>query len=311
VRYRFHILDVFTDQPFGGNRLAVLPEAAGIDGSTMQAIAAEFGFSETTFVLPPTRPGHDCRVRIFTPSAELPFAGHPTVGTALVLANLGRVRRTGDRARVVMQQLAGTVPVDLVYRGNQAFDAELTAPERPRIAKGPDLSECAALLGLREAELVAAHVASAGTPFLIVEVDGREALGQARSPAIEACGLLVEAGCSGVLLFTRQTGLHGDDLQARLFAPLVGIVEDPATGSAAAALAGLLGTTEGRSDGWLGWRIGQGIEMGRPSLIRARALREGGAVAEVRVAGGAVPMAEGWFEVPSSAARGGLDDVAA
>ena len=127
MRYAFQILDVFTDRPFGGNQLAVLPEASGLADAKMQAVAAEFGFSETTFVLPPTRPGHDCRVRIFTPRHEMPFAGHPTVGTAIALANLGRA----PGGRVVMEQIAGTVAVEIL--GGSPVEAELTAPQPPSV----------------------------------------------------------------------------------------------------------------------------------------------------------------------------------
>lgn len=287
MRYAFHILDVFTDRPFGGNQLAVLPDAAGLGDARMQRVAAEFGFSETTFVLPSTRPGHDCRVRIFTPRFEMPFAGHPTIGTAIALAGLGRA----PEGRVIMEQLAGTVPVDIL--AGSPVEAELTAPRAPELAGAPDLATCAALVGLGPDEVTAAHIASAGAPFLFVELRSLDALGRARVPA---AGQLAEA--NGLALFTRETDSAAHDLRMRMFAPDHGIAEDPATGSAAAALGGLLATTEGEADGWRSWRIGQGIEMGRPSLLRVRARREAGKVAEIRVAGAAVSVAEGTIEVP-------------
>jgi trans-2,3-dihydro-3-hydroxyanthranilate isomerase len=294
MRYAFHILDVFTDRPFGGNQLAVLPDADGLDAGQMQAVAAEFGFSESTFVLPPTRPGHDCRVRIFTPRAEMPFAGHPTIGTAIALGNLGRAAREAGGGRIVMEQRAGTVPVELRFAGDRAVEAELTAPQAPSLRAAPDAATCAALTGLAEADVVATRIASAGAAFLVVEVRGLDALARARPP-VSPSGDVVP---NGVLLFTRETGSPEHDLRARMYAPGHGIAEDPATGSAAAALAGLLGATEGDSDGWMSWRIGQGIEMGRPSLLRARARREAGKVVEIRVAGAAVTVAEGTIEVP-------------
>lgn len=287
MRYAFHILDVFTDRPFGGNQLAVLPDAAGLGDAQMQRVAAEFGFSETTFVLPPTRPGHDCRVRIFTPRFEMPFAGHPTIGTAIALAGLGRA----PEGRVIMEQLAGTVPVDIL--AGSPVEAELTAPRAPELGGAPDLAACAALVGLGQDEVMAAHIASAGAPFLFVELRSLEALGRTRVPA---GGQLAEA--NGLALFTRETDSVEHDLRMRMFAPDHGIAEDPATGSAAAALGGLLALTEGEADGWQSWRIGQGIEMGRPSLLRVRARREAGEVAEIRVAGAAVTVAEGTIEVP-------------
>jgi trans-2,3-dihydro-3-hydroxyanthranilate isomerase len=294
MRHSFHILDVFTDRPFGGNQLAALPDAGGLDAERMQQVAAEFGFSETTFVLPATRPGHDCRVRIFTPRAEMPFAGHPTIGTALVLARLGRARRDGDVGRIVMEQIAGTVPVDVRFDGDRAVEAELTAPQAPTLGPMLEPATCAALTGLAAGDVIAARVASAGAAFLIVEVASLDALARAKPPT----GGLGNSGANGVLLFTRATGSAEHDLRARMYAPEHGLAEDPATGSAVAALAGLLATTEGSGDGWQSWRIGQGIEMGRPSLLRARARREAGRVVEIRVAGAAVTVAEGWIEVP-------------
>lgn len=286
MRYAFHILDVFTDRPFGGNQLAVLPEAIGLSDAQMQAVAAEFGFSETTFVLPPTRPGHDCRVRIFTPRHEMPFAGHPTIGTAIALANLGRA----SAGRVVMEQIAGTVPVDILP-GSPA-EAELTAPRSPSVREALHGARAAVLAAVAEAEILQAHVASTGAAFLFVELRSLAALVGAKPPF----GL--EADAEGLVLFTRDTGSAAHDLRMRMFAPHHGIAEDPATGSAAAALGGLLAVTEGRADGWQSWRIGQGIEMGRPSLLRVRARREAGNVAEIRVAGAAVTVAEGTIEVP-------------
>lgn len=286
MRYAFHILDVFTDTPFGGNQLAVLPDAGGLSDGQMQAVAAEFGFSETTFVLPPTRPGHDCRVRIFTPRHEMPFAGHPTIGTAIALAHLGRV----SGGRVVMEQIAGTVPVELGT--GSALEAELTAPKPPSLREAPHGARAAALAGVAEPEILGAHVASAGAAFLFVELRSLATLVDAKPPF----GL--DAETEGLALFTRDTGSAVHDLRMRMFAPHHGIAEDPATGSAAAALGGLLAVTEGMADGWRSWRIGQGIEMGRPSLLRVRVRREAGKVAEIRVAGAAVTVAEGTIEVP-------------
>jgi trans-2,3-dihydro-3-hydroxyanthranilate isomerase len=295
MRYAFHILDVFTERRFGGNQLAVLPDARGLDAARMQAVARELNFSETTFVLPAELPDHDCRVRIFTPRAEIGFAGHPTIGTALLLARLGRVRRDGDRGRVVMQQRAGTVPVELHFAGGAPQSAELTAPERPSRSEGPDVAAAAAALALSADDVRSTCVASAGNDFVLVEVSGLDALGRARSPSSERLAALGAAAGEGILVFCRNgDGEH--DLRARMFAPAHGIPEDPATGSAAVALAGLLASEAG-GDGWQRWRIGQGIEMGRPSLLMASARREGGRVVEARVAGAAVEVADGTIRV--------------
>lgn len=294
--YDFHLLDVFTEHRFGGNQLAVLPDARGLTPPTMQAIAAEFGFSETTFVQPGADDAHDCAVRIFTPRAEIGFAGHPTIGTALLLARLGRVRRDGDVGHLVMAQRAGTVPVEIRFAGERAVTAELTAPARPTSAPGPAPAATAVALSLAPSEILASHLASAGTSFVLVEVASAEVLGRTTSPSLERLRALGELAGEGILVFCRRPANPEHDIQARMFAPAHGIVEDPATGSAAVALAGLL-ASEARGDGWRRWRIGQGIEMGRPSLLLARARRERDRVVEARVAGAAVHVATGEIEV--------------
>lgn len=301
VRYRFYTCDVFTDRVFGGNQLAVLTDARGLDTARMQAIAAEFGYSETTFVLPPDDPRHAARVRIFTPRAEIGFAGHPTVGTALVLAWTGAVPVPAEGAAIVLEEGAGPVPVEIRAEDGRATAAEFVAPVAARAGAPVDPGPVAHALGLDPADLAAEPglpcVASTGVPFLCVRLVGLDALARAR---LDPTAVLPGEAADGVLLFTTATGSAGHDLRARMYAPRHGIAEDPATGSAAAALAGLLAARSDGGDGWLGWRIGQGIEMGRPSLILARARRAGGQVAEVRVGGGAVPVAEGWIEVPAA-----------
>jgi trans-2,3-dihydro-3-hydroxyanthranilate isomerase len=294
MRYRFMTCDVFTERRFGGNQLAVLPEADGLTEPQMQAIAAEFNYSETTFVLPPADPAHLARLRIFTPRAEMPFAGHPTVGTALVLAWLGRVPDGGE---LVLEELAGPVPVRIRKGGSRAAFAEFSAPAAATHGAPLAVAPLAEALGLAAADLVSLGglpcVASCGAPFLLVELASRAALARANLDARTE----LPAGATGVHLFTRETGDVAIDLRARMFAPAHGVPEDPATGSAAAALAGFLGGLPGLADGWHSWRIAQGIEMGRPSLIAARADREHGKVREVRVGGSAVPVAEGTIEV--------------
>ncbi len=293
MRYRFLTCDVFTTRRFGGNQLAVLPEAEGLETAQMQALAAEFNFSETSFVLPPAEPAHHARVRIFTPGAEIPFAGHPTVGTALALAWLGRVPREGA---IVLEEGAGPVTVELsAAAAGTELRAEFKAPLPPQRGPTAEPERVAAALGLDPVDLVVANGipcdASVGLPFLMVELKDEAAL--ARAAPQGRLGKLSPASGNGIYLFTRAADL----VCARMFAPDHGIGEDPATGSAAAALAGLLAGEDGRGDGWHGWTVHQGREMGRPSLIAARARRAGGAVAEVRVGGTAVPVAEGMIEV--------------
>ena len=288
MQYRFLTCDVFSDRRFGGNQLAVLPDARGLEPAQMQAIAAEFNYSETSFVLPPDDPAHLARVRIFTPRAEMPFAGHPTIGTALALAWEGRVPAEGG---FVLEEQAGLVPVRITAAG-----AELTAPAAA--GHGPPLpaADIAAALDLAEGDLVVDGglpcLASAGAAFLLVELASLAALVRAR-----LVGEPPAASGHGIYLFTHATGDPAVDLRARMYAPAHGVAEDPATGSAAAALAGFLAARPGTATGWRAWSIVQGVEMSRPSLIRASAHRADGRVVEVRIAGQAVKVAEGTMTV--------------
>lgn len=303
MRHPFAILDVFTDRPFSGNQLAVVFDADGLAPAQMQAVAAEFGFSETTFVRRPEEPGHDARVRIFTPKAEMPFAGHPTVGTALAMAWRGLVPAGKDR--IVLGENAGPVPVTFRRDGDgRAVAAEFTAPLAPTLGPTADPAAVAAALGLAADDLVTAgglpRDASCGAAFLIVELVGLDALARARLTGATGAGFSA-AAVEGLFIFTRETG--GDpaaDLRARMYAPAHGVAEDPATGSAAAALGGLLATTECLGKGApRRWRIAQGVEMGRPSLIEVGAHRAADGTVAVTVAGAAVSVAEGGIEIPA------------
>jgi trans-2,3-dihydro-3-hydroxyanthranilate isomerase len=303
LRYRFVTLDVFTDRRFAGNPLAIVTDAVGLPAERMQTIAREFGFSETVFLLPPDDTAHVARLRIFTPALEVPFAGHPTIGTALHLAREGRVVPGADgKARLVLEENAGPVPVTILFEGRKPVRAELTAPHRP--SHGPRLAvePIAQGLGLDPVDLVADGptpcVAGAGLSFLMVELVDLGALGRARLADVDRLrALSADLEEPLVYLFTRATGSRGIEVRARMFAAAAGVHEDPATGSAAAALAGLLATVDPRTDGDFAWHIEQGVEMGRPSFLAAHALKRAGRVVEARVAGGAVPVMEGTIEV--------------
>lgn len=306
MRHRFVTCDVFTDTRFGGNPLAVLPDARGLNAERMQQVAREFNYSESTFVLPAERVGGR-RVRIFTPAREVPFAGHPNVGTAFVLATLGELGPLSEPTTVVFEELAGDVPVAVHRRGDGRFWCELRAPEP--LTLGPELPVdlVAAALSLPAEDLVtAAHpprVASVGLPFVIVELSGLDALGRAR-PDTTSLQRLVDLGIDppDIHAYVRLAGddLAGNvnpvDLRARMFGPFDGVPEDPATGSANCALAGLLAHLDG-TEGDRGWRIAQGVEMGRPSLLEARARVTDGQVADVWIGGESVLVTEGWIEV--------------
>ncbi len=299
MRVRYYTCDVFTDTRFGGNQLAVLPEADGLDGRRMQQIAREFNFSESTFVLVPEA-GHTRRVRIFTPMSEVPFAGHPNVGTAFVLAATGALGPLTTETTVTFEEEAGLVPVTVRSGADGRVRCELTAPQGLTLGREVPVDLLARAVSLTPADLATgAHapvVASVGLPFVIAELTDRAALERARpdGAGIEA---LVAAGVQppDVHLYVRSGDEY--DLRARMFSPLDGIPEDPATGSANCALAALLARLDPAADGSFAWRIAQGVEMGRPSVLEARAEKRAGAVVGAWIGGECVLVSEGTIEV--------------
>jgi trans-2,3-dihydro-3-hydroxyanthranilate isomerase len=300
MRYRYYTCDVFTARRFGGNPLAVLPEAAGLSGEQMQHIAREFDYSETTFVLPADDPAHTRKVRIFTPGAEIPFAGHPNIGTAFVLAAIGAIPVGGTEIEVVFEEGAGPVSVAIRCQDGRPVDCELTAPQPLALGPAPPVEAVAESVGLSpqvvNTRTHPPRVASAGLPFLCVELRDRTALAQARVRETHET-LMRASGAEGIHLYTRDTGEPGVDLRARMYAPLHGVAEDPATGSANAALAGLLAACAPEADGAFAWRIAQGVEMGRPSLLEASASKRNGEVEIIRIGGRSVLVCDGWIEV--------------
>jgi trans-2,3-dihydro-3-hydroxyanthranilate isomerase len=304
MRYAFHTLDVFTDRPFGGNQLAVLPHADGLSTEQMQQVAREFNLSETVFVLPPEQARHTRKLRIFTPGVEMPFAGHPTIGAAHLLALLGEIPLGDGEARVVFEEGVGPVPVAVRGRDRAPEFCQLTAARAPEF--GPAAlspADAAALLGLAADEVLGGDQApvgvSAGMPFLFVTLRDRAAVARARLDLVRWQAQLAGWWAPQVFLFARDPELPGSSLRARMFAPALGIVEDPATGAAAAALAGCLVAQERRADGVAAWVVEQGFEMGRPSLLYVEADVRGGAAVRARVGGSSVLMSEGTIDVPS------------
>jgi trans-2,3-dihydro-3-hydroxyanthranilate isomerase len=305
----FVLADVFTDRPFGGNPLAVFPRVRELAAETMQAIARELNLSETTFVFPPAEAGVTCTVRIFTPGTELPFAGHPTIGTALVLEAVGaladapHVRRTGDGAtEIVLGEGVGPVPVRLT-RGDDGVRAVLTSPRLPaRIGSVPPPEVMARLLGLPVEALAGAAMPaagwSAGVPFLFIPLRDRESLARVRLDGATWDAHLRGSETPHVVALTMADPARGRELDMRMFAPAMGIVEDPATGAAAVAVAGLLAERQRPPAGTTRWLIRQGFDMGRPSLIELEADIAGGTLAAVRVGGTAVLMGRGSLDLP-------------
>jgi trans-2,3-dihydro-3-hydroxyanthranilate isomerase len=307
MRYRYILCDVFTDRLFGGNPLAVLPDARGLSDRRMQQIAREFNFSESTFVLPPESE-NTRKVRIFTPTAEIPFAGHPNVGTAFALAISGDLGPLDSPLRVTFEEKAGIVPVSIEIRADGAIACELTAPQPLSLGKELDPAEVAAAVSLRPEDVsLRAHrprTASVGLPFLMLELTDRRALEKARSNAA-ALDVVASRGVTpDIHMYVRTPGASdGFDVRARMFAPLDGVPEDPATGSANTALAALLASLDPGPDGIFRYRIAQGVEMGRPSVLEARVEKKAGAVISAHIGGTSVRVSEGWIEVPEEETR--------
>ena len=298
MRYRYYICDVFTETRFGGNQLAVLPEAAGLSERRMQQIAREFNFSESAFVLPPEA-GHTRRVRIFTPATEVPFAGHPNVGTAFVLAATGALGPIAGEVAVTFEERAGLVPVRITRGGDGLIRCECAAPERLTTGRSISAERLAAAVSLDPGDVLTKthppQTASVGLRFLMAQLRDRKALERARANAERLESFAAEGITPDVLLYVRS----GDefDIRARMFAPLDGVPEDPATGSANAALGALLASYDPSPAGSFRWRVAQGVEMGRPSVLEVRTEKRDGQVVESRVGGASVLVADGTIEV--------------
>jgi trans-2,3-dihydro-3-hydroxyanthranilate isomerase len=292
MQRRFVTLDVFTNRRFAGNPLAVVLDAGGLDTAAMQAITREFNLSETVFVLPAQNHAHRARYRIFTPGRELPFAGHPTVGTALLLAR----RDGGSAARdLVLEAEVGPVPCHVApAEGTASFKLPVLPIEAGLRAATPEL---AAALTLAESDIGFANFKpsawSGGVPYTFVPLKSRDAVARARPDLAKFEAL---SGPPSLFIFSRETVEAGHHFHARMFAPSFGILEDPATGSAVAALAGLLACHAGLADGTHTFAIEQGYEMGRPSQIYLGLTMVGGKLAAGTVGGGAVIVTEGAIE---------------
>jgi trans-2,3-dihydro-3-hydroxyanthranilate isomerase len=303
MRYQFYTADVFTNCIFGGNPLAVFPKAEGLNAKQMQQVAREFNLSETVFVFPPETSQATRRLRIFTPATELPFAGHPTVGTAYVLSAIGEIALSGEVTTVVFEEGVGAVPVKIRAEGKKPVYSELKAAQMPEFAsESPPIVELASMLSLETSDLLdgenSPQAVSCGVPFLFIPLRDRAALGRAKLNRERWQQLLSDTWASSVYLFCYDPELRGSDLRARMFAPGLGIAEDPATGAAATALAGYLAIRNQLTDGTLKWVVEQGFEMGRPSILQVEADKENNQISEIRVGGASVLVSEGMMEIP-------------
>lgn len=298
-RLHYHRVDVFTDRAFGGNPLAVFTNGRGLDTETMQAIAKEFNLSETTFVLPPDDPKHDWRVRIFTPGSELPIAGHPTVGTSFVLAREHLIPRDARETTIVLEEGVGPVPVRIEFKEGEPSFAEMTQPVPTFGAQLEDRQSVAAMLSLEESDLEAdlpVQIVSCGVPFFYVPLRSLDAAHRAR-PRVDLMERVAEehGAPPEVFVFTREVEHEGSTVHSRMFAPGLGITEDPATGAASGPLGCYLVKYGVFPDGRIVSE--QGVEMGRPSFIHIRIESEGEQITAVRVGGRCHFAGEGFIEV--------------
>lgn len=298
---RFLIVDVFTDVPYAGNQLAVIPDGRALRSAEMQAIAREFNFSETVVALPAEDRAHARRLRIFTPTAEIPFAGHPTVGTAYALAVTGDLPLRGEETRIVFEEGVGPVSVLIRARGGTPVSSQLSVAQLPTFTAAPDAAVMAAVLSLDTEDMRsdgqwAPATGSCGLPFVLAPVRDRRAVARARYRT-DVTRTMPGALATGVMVFAMDAERGGSDVRARMFAPEFGVPEDPATGSACAALGGYLAARTERASGTLHWTVEQGFEMGRPSIIDVEADVADGLVTGVRVGGASVLVAEGALSV--------------
>jgi trans-2,3-dihydro-3-hydroxyanthranilate isomerase len=296
---RYAIYDVFTEKPLAGNPLAVVFDSEGLDDAAMQAIAREFNLSETVFVLPPDNPAQTASMRIFMPGGELPFAGHPTVGTAVALAERNGVDDDLDRLLVLGEKI-GNIRAAVRREGGVGY-GEFDLPRLPEAWPCDlDAAAVASALGIDPSDIGfenhAVSAWTAGVPYFCIPVHGLDAARRARLNVEQWLSLFdeddpLEIHCPYV--YCRETVRHDCKFHTRMFAPHHGIPEDPATGSAVAAFSGAIAHFDGLDDGPSVFMIEQGVEMGRPSCIRLEMAGVGGGIASARIGGSAVKVAQG------------------
>ena len=294
MQYKYYICDVFTKKRFGGNPLAVLPEADGLSDKKMQQIASEFNFSESSFVFAPEN-GKTRKVRIFTPALELPFAGHPNIGTAFVLASSGAIGDFHESTEIIFEEKAGLVPILLRKFDDSSIWCELQAPQKLSIGKTVSAEDLASAISLDSSDIIVdthpPQQASVGLPFVIAELKNAQALEQASINIKGFEKLISQYNTCFVHIYTHSNDEY--DVRTRMFAPFDGMPEDPATGSANCALGGLLTYYNDSSSGDFEWKIAQGVEMGRPSYLKARTQKKDGEVTAAFIGGNSVMVSEG------------------
>lgn len=300
--YRFYTVDVFTTKRFGGNQLALFPHADGLDSDSMRMVAREFNISETVFVFPPEDPNNTRRLRIFTPSTELPFAGHPTIGTAFTLAAIGEIPFQDESVEIRFEEEVGIVSVKILAKDGKPTFAQLVAAMLPESGPPPpDAETLASILSIDANDILSGEFApeavSCGVPFLFIPLKDLATLSRAHLNRELWQKHISHYWAPHLYLFTFETGNPESNIRARLFAPAMGISEDPATGAGATALGGYLGSRDPRTDGTLQWIIEQGIEMGRPSKLEVKTDKENDQITAIRVGGSCVMVSEGLINI--------------
>ncbi len=302
MQIAFEQVDVFTDRPFTGNPLCVVPDAAGLSGEQMQAIAREMNLSETTFVLPPTDPQAAYWMRIFTPAKEIPFAGHPSIGTAYVMARAGRFRLDAPITRIFQQVGIGTLPLEIEVTNGRPGRVIMTQGRPSFAGVLRDVAPMAEALGLDALVLLRAklplQVVSTGLEHLMVPLPDLETVTSLKPNLTALDRVLRVNNALGCYVFCLQTSSPDAFAHARLFAPGAGILEDPATGSAAGPLGAYLAVHGVLPPERKAFVVEQGIELGRPSQIWVEVKRDGRGMPEViRVGGTTVPVISGTIMV--------------
>lgn len=292
MELQFYVVDVFTNKIFEGNQLAVFPSAERLSDEIMQKIAKEFNYSESVFI---TSTGNDTvrNVRIFTPESEVDFAGHPNIGAAMLLARIGEY---SDKKQIdiIFKEKVGNVPIRIYFEDSIPQNAELSTAKLPEKRDSPSIESIAKSISLDISDIVSSPLSfSCGLPFLFVQISSLEKLKQAALNQEHWNDHISQCWAPQLYLFTKETALSNSDFHARMFAPALGIAEDPATGSAAAALAGVISENFEKNDGNFTYVIEQGFEMNRPSIIEMSFIQKNQKIESVKIKGNAVIFSKG------------------
>ena len=294
MKYQFYVVDVFTDKKFEGNQLAVFPFADGISKENMQKIAREFNYSETVFISS-TEDKNIKNVRIFTPFSEVDFAGHPNIGAAMLLARIGEYSDE-KQIDIIFKEKVGDVLIKIYFDESIPQNAELSTPKLPEKRDSPSMYGIAKAISLNVSDFISTENPlsfSCGLPFLFVSINSLEKLKQATLNYDQWKNHISQSWAQQLYLFTTETELPNSNFHARMFAPALGISEDPATGSAVAALAGYISEYMEKNDGTFTYVVEQGFEINRPSIIEMSFTQKNHKIESVKIRGNAVIFSEG------------------